>query len=293
MRSHEKLSLRWFARHPLVATCILLALTVLLPFLRFGERIKLMALWPLAQMSGAPEADSNLTEEERSARDLAQAREAVARLAEERDMLARALADARAQSATDVVAFANVKLPQAVDARVVVRGDASSWRHSLVINRGRKQGIREGMPVVSGLTLVGRVFLAADEHAVVQLITDPGFAASCLVLDAKAEGGKTVRAILRGDGSQAPRFPKLELEDVEADAHVEKGMLVATSDFSGQTPAGLAVGEVAEVIAQSGFLEVRIKAYLNVEKLKVVQVLLHERPAIEAQALKLVEKKKR
>ncbi len=290
MRHQDKLSFRWFLRHPLVATCILLALTVLLPFLRFGERLKLMGLWPLAAITGEP-GETALTDEQRAARDLRQAREDVVRLAHERDLLARALADARSQSVTEWTSFADVVLPRAVDARVVLRGDSSSWRHSLVINRGRKHGLREGMPVVSGRTLAGRVFLAADEHAVVQLLTDPGFAASCVVLDPSTQAGtRPVRAVLRGDGSQTPRFPRLELEDVEVGAKVKAGMLVATSDFSGQAPAGLAVGEVTEVIPQAGFLEVRVKAHLNIEGLTVVQVLLHERPAIESQAMKLVSK---
>jgi len=52
------------------------------------------------------------------------------------------------------------------------------------------------------------------------------------------------------------------------------------------------VGEVREVIPQSGFLQVRIEAYLDLSSLEVVQVLLHERPTLEQQAVQLLRKKR-
>jgi hypothetical protein len=47
-RQAEKLTLSWLIKHPLVATCILLALTIALPYLRVGERLKLLAFLPVA-----------------------------------------------------------------------------------------------------------------------------------------------------------------------------------------------------------------------------------------------------
>ena len=68
-------------------------------------------------------------------------------------------------------------------------------------------------------------------------------------------------------------------------------MHVVTNDYSGQFPLGLSVGVVREVIPQAGFLEVRIEANLDLSTLEVVQVLKHERPEIEKQALALMRKK--
>ncbi len=295
-RSEEKLSLSWLLRHPLVATCILLALTIALPYLRVGERLKLMTFLPLARASSDVEQTpyEELDDEQRVRVDLALERSRVSNLETENARMRAALSqlDALAQSGPG---FAEAPLPAAVNARVVFRGDASTWRHCCWINRGRQHGIEEGMPVVTGRCLVGRVFMVGDGHACVQLVTDPGFAASCLIVDPDdpaIDPALRVRGVLRGDGSAMPHFPRLELEDVPAGAPVKAGMHVVTNDYSGQFPLGLAVGVVRETIPQAGFLQVRIEANLDLLTLEVVQVLMHKRPELEKEALALLKRKK-
>ncbi|MBZ0137798.1 MAG: rod shape-determining protein MreC [Planctomycetes bacterium] len=291
-KSHEKLSLSWLLRHPLVATCILLALTIVLPYTRVGEKLKLVTFLPLAHAADDVEQTpyEELSEDERQRIDLQRERERVTTLITENARLRETLAamDGLATRDTD---FARAPLPPAVNAQVLFHGDSSAWRHSCTINRGREHGVEEGMPVVAGLTLVGRVFMAGDNHACVQLITDPGFAASCLIIDPDNKDAEPVRGILRGDGSAMPHFPRLELEDVAVGARVHAGMHVVTSDYTGQFPVGLSVGVVRETIPQAGFLQVRIEANLDLSTLEVVQVLQHRRPEIEEQALKLLRKK--
>lgn len=295
-RNHEKLTLRWFLQHPLVATCILLALTLALPFLRVGERLKLLTFFPVARASPGVEETpyEELTEEQRVRVDLARERERVTTLETENARLRDALSQ---QDALRALAsqFAESPLPPMVAARVIFKGDASTWRHCCWINRGRNHGIEDGMPVVAGRNLVGRVFMAGDEHACVQLITDPGFSAACMVIDPDdphIDPDARVRAVLRGDGSVMPHFPRLELEDVPAGAPVKPGMHVVTNDYSGQYPVGLAVGVVRETIPQAGFLQVRMEANLDLLTLEVVQVLLHKRPELEKQAMALIRRKK-
>lgn len=290
MARPEKLSLRWLVQHPLVATCILLALTMLLPYTRVAERLKLITFLPLAYAaSDVPQtAPADLSETDALKRDLLFERERVAQLAAENAALADALADAELRTETDP-GFAEAAMPQAVNARVIFHGDASTWRHCIWINRGSRHGIGEFMPVVSGRTLVGRTFLVGEEHACVQLLTDPGFAASCVIVD-PAKPQTRVRGVLRGNASALPHFPRLELDDVPLGDSVVPGMRVLTGDFSGQFPGGLNVGAVREVIPQAGFLQVRIEAELELVRLDVVQVLLHKRPELETQALALLRK---
>jgi len=295
MARHEKLNLTWFLKHPLVATCILLAMTVLLPYLRIGERLKLFALLPIAKAAGEDATatpEDQLSDEERAAIELRRAREQVIALGEEINALKQALAQRAGADEKAPADFAGMPLPPAVDARVIFKGDASTWRHQCVLNRGTRHGIKAQMPVVCGRTLIGRTFMVGEEVSIVQLITDPAFAAGCVIVDAKGDRSLRVRGMLRGDGSGQPHFPRLELEDVAVGEKVEPGMRITTNDFSGQFPPGLAVGEVREVIPQSGFLQVRIEAYLDLSSLEVVQVLLHERPTLEQQAVQLLRKKR-
>jgi rod shape-determining protein MreC len=294
-RKEEKLSLSWFLRHPLVATCILLALTIVLPYLRIGERLKLLSFLPLAHAAGdvSETPYEELSEDERVRVDLKTERERNSALAAENSRLRDALSQLKDLGRRDPT-FAASPLPEAVNAQVIFHGDSSGWRHSCWINRGKDSGIEEGMPVVSGRTLIGRVFMVGDSEACVQLVSDAGFACSCLIIDPDNPDEKSetrVRGILRGDGSTMPHFPKLELEDVAVGAEVEPGMHVITNDFTGQFPLGLSVGVVREVVPQAGFLEVRIEANLDLTGLEVVQVLKHKRPGIEKQALALMRKK--
>jgi rod shape-determining protein MreC len=287
MKSTEKLTLTWLLRHPLVATCILLTLTILLPYLRVGERLKLLTFLPLAHAQDdvvATDPD-DLSEGERVRLELKNERERAAALLIENRNLRQALEDRGGDPG-----FAEQAPAPAVDAQVLVHGDAGGWRHSCTINRGTMHGVAEGMPVVSGRTLVGRVYMAGERHACVQLITDPGFACSCRILGEEADG-PGVRGVLKGDGSARPHFPRLELEDVTAGAEVDAGMRVVTSDYTGQFPAGLLVGVVRETIPQAGFLQVRIEASLDLASLDVVQVLQHTRPDIEQQAVALQRKR--
>ena len=292
-RPQEKLSLAWLLRHPLVATCILLALTIVLPYLRVGERLKLLTFLPLAYASSEVSETpyEELSEDERVRIDLQRERERVSELTAENSRLLQSLKDVNSLSGSD---FAKSPMPAAVNAQVIFHGDSSSWRSSCWINRGREAGIEEGMPVVAGRTLIGRVFMVGDNEACVQLVSDPGFACSCLIVDPdnpNEVAADRVRGVLRGDGSAMPHFPRLELEDVAVGAEVKPGMHVITNDYSGQFPLGLTVGVVRETIPQAGFLEVRIEASLDLSTLEVVQVLQHKRPEIEEQALALLKKK--
>lgn len=294
-RKDEKLSLSWFLRHPLVATCILLALTIVLPYLRVGERLKLLTFLPLAHAQDDVEETpyDELSEDERIRVDLKHERERVSKLETENSRLRESLRQLH-EIADGDPAFARAPLPQAVNAQVIFHGDSSSWRDSCWINRGREAGIREGMPVVAGRSLIGRVFMVGDDHACVQLLTDPGFAVSCLIVDPddpQQDSRDRVRGVLRGDGSSLPHFPRLEIEDVSVGAEVHEGMHVVTSDYSGQFPLGINVGVVRETIPQAGFLQVRIESNLDLSTLEVVQVLLHERPPLEKQAVELSKKR--
>lgn len=293
-RNPDKLTLGWLLRHPLVATCILLALTIVLPYLRVGERLKLLTFLPLAHAADEVSATAyeELSEDERLRVDLDRERQERARLEAENSRLIDVIRQNTELRSTQ--GFESLTLPAAVPAQVIFHGDASGWRHCCWINRGRDHGVEDGMPVVAGRTLIGRIFMAGSDHACVQLVTDPGFAASCLIVDPQnpaLETDRRVRGVLRGDGSARPHFPRLELEDVAVGAEVREGMQVVTSDYSGQYPLGLYVGIVRETIPQAGFLQVRLEAGLDLVNLEVVQVLLHKRPELEKQALALLKRK--
>ncbi|MFA5793718.1 MAG: rod shape-determining protein MreC [Candidatus Brocadiia bacterium] len=67
-------------------------------------------------------------------------------------------------------------------ADVMINYDASIWRRSFTLNRGSSDGIENGLPVVSGRYLVGKITSVASFTSRVQLITDPAFRCKTLVV---------------------------------------------------------------------------------------------------------------
>lgn len=58
---------------------------------------------------------------------------------------------------------------------------SNDFQQAIEINQGRTHGIREGMPVVCGAGLVGKITKAYDDRSVVLLLTDPNYTVSAKV----------------------------------------------------------------------------------------------------------------
>jgi rod shape-determining protein MreC len=154
-----------------------------------------------------------------------------------------------------------------VAARVIAE-DAANWSRTVVIDRGREHGIREGMPVLVVEGLVGRVIRTAPKQSRVLLLTDPSSAVAALDQQSRARG------ICRGDGT-AMRF-----DYAGRDERIEAGNAVVTSGTGGVFPRGLIVGRISRV-DRSGdgmFQGVSVAPVTDLGRLEEVLVLLREVP---------------
>lgn len=107
----------------------------------------------------------------------------------------------------------------------------------LIINKGSKDEIEEGMSVVdSNKALAGEIIEVGKRSATVRLITHPETSFSAHLKNKEAE------AEIRGLGHS-----KVELDLIPADQEVSSGEVVVTSALGGSYPAGLLVGEVEKV----------------------------------------------
>lgn len=108
-------------------------------------------------------------------------------------------------------------------------------RQSLLLNRGERHGITPDLPVVAESGLVGVVRVVRDTTCIVQLVTDPYFAAAV-----EGEGGAW-QAVAMGRGAGEP----LRLETHEPVNDAEQGGIVKTSGLGGSLyPRGLPVGQL-------------------------------------------------
>jgi rod shape-determining protein MreC len=157
--------------------------------------------------------------------------------------------------------------PLRIEAAVAGR-DASPWRGSLVVRAGSREGVRSGMPVIVGGTLVGTVARVGPLFSRVRLLTDPGHRTWAAVV---AEG-RSGEGYLAGTGDST-----LEMMLVPADAG-RKGDPVFTAGGTPLIPRGLYVGEVESFadVDRNGVAEVEVRPALSAGEIRVVNILAVE-----------------
>lgn len=148
----------------------------------------------------------------------------------------------------------------------VMSRDPGNLRQLVAINRGRSDGLKAGMPIVTeGQTLVGTVARVEDDHAWIKLVTDVDSAVSALLSESRAQG------VVGGSYSR-----KMQMEFVDQNAAVKEGDTVVTSGQGGSYPAGLVIGKVTgvESTRQELFQRVTIEPLASLSKLETVLVMI-------------------
>lgn len=148
--------------------------------------------------------------------------------------------------------------------------DPSNLKEVIAIDRGKADGVREGMVVVTeGRSLVGRVTKALGDYAWVTLITDPNSAVSAMIQESRAQG------VVAGSHSR-----RLTMEFMRQDARVNEGDVVLTSGLGGTFPPDIVIGRVTEIErqAQELFQSVRVEPLAGLSRLETVLVLASFEP---------------
>ncbi len=147
----------------------------------------------------------------------------------------------------------------------VVARDPSNLRQLIAINRGKSDGIKVGMPVVTeGNTLVGTVSKVEGDHSWVTLVTDVDSGVSALLQESRAEG------VVVGGYDR-----KLSMQFVEQNATVNEGDTVITSGLGGTYPKDLVIGRVTGVSGtpQELFRNVTVEPLASLSNLETVLVM--------------------
>jgi len=114
--------------------------------------------------------------------------------------------------------------------------------HTVVINKGRRDGVYEGQPVLDASGLMGQVVEANPSSSRVLLITDSSHA---LPVQINRNG---VRAVAEGTG----HVDRLRLRHVSNTTDVRVGDLLVSSGLGGRFPVGYPVAEIEQVIRDPG-----------------------------------------
>lgn len=154
----------------------------------------------------------------------------------------------------------------------VVGSDPNPYLRNITINVGSRQGVRVGMPVVSGgAALVGRIVEVGPRSSKVQLLTDANSAVACLLQSTRATG------LVVGQPDGSLRMDYVAQQD---DAEVAVGDIVLTSGLGGVLPKGLVVGQVAEVASADYelFEPILVRPAVDFLRLELVLVLTEFEP---------------
>jgi len=153
----------------------------------------------------------------------------------------------------------------------IIGRDPSLWSHTLIINRGGQEGLKEGMPVITADGVTGQVVDTSPHFAKVLLAIDPNSAIDVLSQRSRMQG------ILKGTGEG------FELDYVLKNADVEEGDNIVTSGFGDLFPKGLPVGKVVNIEKNKRgmFQKIVVAPAVDFSTLETVLVLLAESPLNE------------
>lgn len=120
--------------------------------------------------------------------------------------------------------------------------DPDPFTHRMVIDRGRRDGVYPGQPVMDASGLVGQVTDVSAYASRMLLVSD---ASHALPVQVNRNG---LRFILQGTG----QYDELAVLHVSNTADIRKNDLLMTSGMAGRFPAGYPVARVFEVEHDSG-----------------------------------------
>jgi len=148
----------------------------------------------------------------------------------------------------------------------VIARDPGNWFGTLVINKGREDGIKPNMTVVTPTGLVGRIANVSGNTAEVLLITDPRSGVGALLQKTRAPG--IVEGIASGSAY-------LRMNHIPGNLMVTEGETVVTSGQGSIFPKGIAIGAVVDVDKEtSGLFKVAtIKPYVDFNRMEEVLVI--------------------
>lgn len=154
-------------------------------------------------------------------------------------------------------------------ADVIQSYDPSAVLRTITINRGGRDGVSEGMAVVTDQGMVGRIIDVTARASRVLLVTDPSSSISGRLQESRVPGN--VVGLLTGG---------LRMRDIPLDAEISEGELVVTSGLGGNLPPDLEIGIVTSrrqfefEITQ----EAEIRSLIDFDNLEIVLIVISFEP---------------
>lgn len=161
-----------------------------------------------------------------------------------------------------------LKLPEYTDygliAADIVGKTTTEQRNYATINKGKADGITEGMSCINDAGLVGIVIGASDHYAVLELLINRDTRVSAKVLRTRVDG------VIQWEGENI-----LVLKNIPRSLDVKQNDVIVTSSYSSKYPANIVIGTVTTVEneANSLFHRVVVQPSVNFSTLEQIFVV--------------------
>ncbi len=151
-----------------------------------------------------------------------------------------------------------------VVAAQVIGLDPTGWFKSIIIDKGKRAGLKWDMPVVNASGVVGRIVSVSTDYAKVLLIIDQNSSVDCLTQQSRDRG------MVKGLSTDV-----CKMDYMAKSSDVAVGDMVITSGLGGIFPKGLPVGRISRVKDVSGelFKEIEVTPSVDFSKLEEVLVI--------------------
>ncbi|MDH4109208.1 MAG: rod shape-determining protein MreC, partial [Gammaproteobacteria bacterium] len=155
--------------------------------------------------------------------------------------------------------------------------NGNPFRHSIVIDKGSRDGVYDGQAILDANGVLGQVIGTGAFSSEGLLISDPDHA---LPVEVNRNG---LRTIARGTGE----FDRLDLPFLPNNADIKEGDILVTSGLGGSFPAGypVAVVESVQRLPAEPFAEVSARPSAALNQVREVMLVwsIAEEPGSEAE----------
>ncbi len=228
-------------------------------------------VYPLQYVASLPVTVTNWVSEALTTR--ASLLEENALLYEERLVLSSKIQNFEILEAENERLRAMLQSTERLDERVLIAEllavDLQPFRHQVVINKGKREGVYDGQPIVDANGVMGQIVHVGPFSSTVLLLTDPTHA---IPVQINRNG---LRSVAVGTGQSHI----LQLEHLTNNVDIREGDLVVSSGLGSRFPSGYPVGVIHDISRAPGepFAKVTIIPSAQLEKNREVLLVWPER----------------
>jgi rod shape-determining protein MreC len=155
------------------------------------------------------------------------------------------------------------QLQSVAAARALSRG-IDQWSHTLVLDKGLRDGASKDMTAITPKGLTGKIFNVTESYCRLLLLTDINFSAAVRLQESRHEG------VISGTGTM-----KLVLKYIPYEEEIKIGDIVITSGLDQLFPPGIPVGFISKVDRQGTgqFQYVEVTPYVDDSQVEEVLII--------------------